>query len=58
MKKISEDKNEIDFRKKAMGVGLNVYLSGRPDPVQMKFAGVDKLVLLPLDLTTQMKGGG
>lgn len=24
--------------------------------VQMKFAGVDKLVLLPLDLTTQMKG--
>ena len=54
--KISEDKNEIDFRKKAMGWDLMSTFPVDLTRVQMKFAGVDKLVLLPLDLTTQMKG--
>jgi hypothetical protein len=51
--KISEDKDEIEFRKKAMGWDLMSTFPVDLTRVQMKFAGVDKLVLLPLDLTTQ-----
>ena len=54
--KISQDKNEIDFRKKAMGWDLMSTFPVDLTRVQMEFAGVDRLVLLPLDLTTQMKG--
>ncbi|MDD3174596.1 MAG: amidohydrolase family protein [Herbinix sp.] len=53
---ISEDQKETEFRKKAMGWDLMSKFPVELTRTQMEFAGVDKLVLLPLDLTTQMKG--
>lgn len=54
--KISEDKEEIAFRKKEMGWDLMSTFPVELTRTQMKFAGVDKLVLLPLDLTTKQGG--
>jgi uncharacterized protein len=53
---ICEDAEDIKFRKKAMGWDLMSKFPVELTRTQMKFAGVDKLVLLPLDLTTQMEG--
>ncbi len=53
---ISGDQEEIAFRKKAMGWDLMSTFPVELTRTQMEMAGVDKLVLLPLDLTTQMGG--
>lgn len=53
---ISEDEEEIKLRKKAMGWDLMSKFPVDLTRKQMKFSGVDKLVLMPLDLTTQMGG--
>ncbi|RGB69958.1 MULTISPECIES: amidohydrolase family protein [Oscillospiraceae] len=53
---ISKDPGEVELRKKAAGWDL---MSPHPEKVtftQMDAFGVDKLVLLPLDLTTTMGG--
>ncbi|WP_020613487.1 amidohydrolase family protein [Sediminispirochaeta bajacaliforniensis] len=53
---VCENKDDVDFRKKAMGWDLMSPFPVELTRKQMQFAGVDRLVLLPLDLTTQMGG--
>lgn len=54
--KIAGDKEELEFRKKQMGWDLMSPFPVELTRAQMKFAGVDKLVLLPLDLTAHQGG--
>lgn len=53
---ISKDANEIEFRKKAAGWDLMSPFSEEVTFTQMDTFGIDRLVLLPLDLTTSMGG--
>ena len=54
--KISQDKQEIEFRKKHAHWDLMSPFPVELTRAQMKFANVDKLVLLPMDLTTSAGG--
>ncbi|MDY3918347.1 MAG: amidohydrolase family protein [Candidatus Limivivens sp.] len=53
---IIESQDEIEFRKKMMGWDLMSPFPMELTRKQMKFAGIDKLVLHPLDLTTKYGG--
>ena len=54
--KISGDKEELEFRKKQAHWDLMSPFPVELTRTQMKFAQVDKLVLLPMDLTTSAGG--
>lgn len=54
--KISSDQEELNFRKEHAHWDLMSPFPVDLTRTQMKFAGVDKLVLLPLDLTTTAGG--